>query len=195
MASTSSNRDRLLSQSRPNAEFLVHPATMADLEDLSDVLALSFHPRVGMQALVWPVIRFGIREDMKGRLQGKSPKYCCLGAWVNSDLVGTLEVGMRRTSGNPLSTEPRSPYIANLAVLPHWRRQGVATRLLSGAEAVATSWGGSQIYLHVLESNPAAHQLYLNAGYRIKARQDTPWKLLGAARQILLYKPLISEIP
>ena len=193
-----SNCDRTSTRSTAQADILVYPASLTDLDTIADVLALSFHPRVGLQGLVWPVLRVGIREDIRRRLLGKNSKYCCLGAWSNDELVGTLEIGMRRTSGASRPNSPsqgekaRSPYIANLAVLPHWRRKGIATQLLSGAEGVASSWGSERIFLHVLETNQAARKLYLNAGYRIQRRSASAWQYLGAAQEILLYKSIKS---
>ena len=189
------NRDRTFTRSDSQPEILVYPASVNDLDTLADVLALSFHPRIGLQGLVWPVLRLGIREDIRRRLLGKNPKYCCLGAWIEDELVGTLEIGLRRTSTsrqNYAAEKGRSPYIANLAVLPDWRRQGIASKLLLGAEGVAASWGSDRIFLHVLETNKAAQRLYLNAGYRIQGRSATAWNYLGAAREILLYKSLVD---
>ncbi|MEM9568970.1 MAG: GNAT family N-acetyltransferase, partial [Cyanobacteria bacterium P01_E01_bin.34] len=167
-----SNRDLSLTRPDLQPEILVYPASLEDLDTLADVLALSFHPRVGLQGLVWPVLRLGIREDIRRRLLGKNPKYCCLGAWGNDELVGTLEIGMRRTSSSSQATDSadktRSPYIANLAVLPDWRRKGIASKLLLGAEGIAAAWGSDRIFLHVLETNKAAQRLYLNARYRIQ---------------------------
>ena len=189
------NRDRTSNRSGSQAEILVYPASLSDLDTITDVLALSFHPRIGLQGLVWPVLRLGIREDIRRRLLGKNPKYCCLGAWIDDELVGTLEIGLRRTTSSsrphyPAEEKTRSPYIANLAVLPHWRRQGIATKLLSGAEGVAASWGSTRIFLHVLESNQAARKLYLNAGYRIQGRSASAWHYFGGAPEILLFKAL-----
>ncbi|MGK7910287.1 MAG: GNAT family N-acetyltransferase [Synechococcus sp.] len=187
------NRDRTFPRSNSQPEVLVYPASIDDLDTLADVLALSFHPRVGLQRFVWPVLRLGIREDIRRRLLGNNPKYCCLGAWCNDELAGTLEIGMRRTTS---ATQPstadttRAPYIANLAVLPDWRRKGVATKLLLGAEGVAATWGSARIFLHVLESNKAAQRLYLNAGFSMQGRSATAWNYLGAPREILLYKSL-----
>lgn len=203
------NRDRILTRSDSQPEVLVYPASLENLDALADVLALSFHPRVGLQGLVWPVLRLGIREDIRRRLLGKNPKYCCLGAWCNDELVGTLEIGMRRTSSSSqlsnfsqpsnspqpknLTDKPRSPYIANLAVLPELRRKGIASKLLSGAEGIAATWGSDRIFLHVLETNKAAQRLYLNAGYRIQGRSATAWNYFGTPREILLYKSLVGE--
>ncbi|MEM9537122.1 MAG: GNAT family N-acetyltransferase [Cyanobacteria bacterium P01_E01_bin.45] len=188
------NRDRILTRSDSQPDILVYPVSLEELDTLADVLALSFHPRVGLQGLVWPVLRLGIREDIRRRLLGKNPKYCCLGAWSNDELVGTLEIGMRRTSSpsqaNYSTDKTRSPYIANLAVLPDWRRKGIASKLLLGAEGIAATWGSDRIFLHVLETNKAAQRLYLNAGYRMQGRSATAWNYFGTPREILLYKSL-----
>ena len=167
----------------------ISAAAASHLDEIADVLALSFHPREGAQAWVWPILRWTIYEDVKLRLKANKPDYCCLGAWADGRLVGVLEVGMRRTSGGLSGDRDRYPYLANLAVLPGWRRQGIAARLLSGAEALALTWGSDRLFLHVLESNGVARRLYERSGFQLRGRQGGWWPL-GAARQLLLTKAL-----
>ncbi|WP_327191487.1 GNAT family N-acetyltransferase [Streptomyces xinghaiensis] len=56
-----------------------------------------------------------------------------------------------------------------LAVLPAYRRQGVATALLRAAERRFEALGGRRADAMVLEANEGAHQAWAAAGYQ---RQD-----------------------
>jgi ribosomal-protein-alanine N-acetyltransferase len=55
--------------------------------------------------------------------------------------------------------------VLTLAVAPNARRQGVATGLLRAAMAVAAARQASVMFLEVAESNGAARQLYMAAGF------------------------------
>ena len=57
-------------------------------------------------------------------------------------------------------------YIANIAVFPEFRRQGVASALLTAAMNGAKSRECAFLTLEVRESNAAAIQLYTRFGFR-----------------------------
>jgi ribosomal-protein-alanine N-acetyltransferase len=57
-------------------------------------------------------------------------------------------------------------HINNLAVLPAWRRRGVATELLTFALARAVEGGARRATLEVRASNVAARRLYERFGFR-----------------------------
>ncbi len=69
----------------------------------------------------------------------------------------------------------REVYIEMLGVHPHWRRRGIATRLLSQAEAVARSQQVNQLTLSVLRQNQAARQLYATCGFTPLREQPVWW--------------------
>ncbi len=56
-------------------------------------------------------------------------------------------------------------YINNVAVLPAYRRQGLARALLAELEKEATARALSFLTLEVRESNLPAHSLYASLGY------------------------------
>jgi GNAT superfamily N-acetyltransferase len=60
----------------------------------------------------------------------------------------------------PLRHAAGYAYISNVAVSPSAQRRGVASRLMSEAEALAASWGCSKAGLHVNMTNTPALQLY-----------------------------------
>lgn len=190
-------------QTSQNCGFLVRIADSNDLTQLADILASSFHSREGFVDWIYPVLRLGIYEDLKNRLRSKTKHYICLvselvsreenGLTKQPELIaGTVELSLR----SRLAWEQRSsdyPYLSNLAVHLEYRRQGVAQQLLSSCEQTAREWEFSEIYLHVLESNHAARQLYYQAGYRLE-QVEWDWScwLLGQPRRLFLRKKLGS---
>jgi len=208
-------------QATPDSSgFSVRVAASKDLALLADLLALSFHSGEGFVDWLYPVLRLGIYEDLKNRLRSGSEHYTCLvvemrclvspanSLRINSVepsiedgtdkyrsnrvecLAGTVEMALR--SRLPWQIPSLDyPYLSNLAVHPEYRRQGVAQELLSNCEKTAREWGFDEIYLHVLENNHAARQLYYQAGYRLE-QVDGHWSnwLLGQPRRLFLRKQL-----
>ena len=62
-------------------------------------------------------------------------------------------------------------FVDDLAVFPEYRRQGIASSLLSRAQAGAILRGCEKIHLEVRESNAAARALYEAQGYREVGRR------------------------
>lgn len=135
-------------------------------------------------AWLLPLIRLGMQEDLKYRLR-QQQGYACFVAELqattlqggtlqapefqptnprNFQIVGTIEVSLRNPNflGRPQFTYP---YLANLAVHPDYRQQGIARRLIQMCEQKIVNWGAQDLYLHVLEENFPARKLYLDLGY------------------------------
>ncbi len=154
--------------------------------------------------LLLPLLRMGVYEDLRYRLRSSQlSEYICLVAIAtapeetvnHSTLVGTVEVTLRSNSPFQLRSLPY-PYLSNLAVRTEARRQGVAQRLLTACERMASERGFHELYLHVLENNHAAMQLYFKAGYELR-QADTFWWccLFNQPRKLLLYKRLAFPHP
>lgn len=189
----SSTDYQLAATGRSDHTYLVHirAAQSADLTDVAEVLTDSFHSQQGIFGWAYPLLRLGIYEDLRNRLRSTSPHHTCLVALVGDQLAGTVEMGIRSTDWVSSS----HPYISNLAVHPKHRRQGVARQLLLDCERVALSWGFDDLYLHVLENNHQARQLYFQMGYQLHQVDSrlSVW-LLRRPRQLLLHKGLGKEI-
>jgi ribosomal protein S18 acetylase RimI-like enzyme len=69
--------------------------------------------------------------------------------------------------------------IANVAVAPPYRRQGIARALTRTAIQHARQRGGRAVWLHVREENDAAFRLYYSLGFRERARRTTWESTLG----------------
>ena len=176
----------------------IRAANLEDLTGIAEILADSFHSQQGMFGWAYPLLRLGIYEDLRTRMRSASAHHICLVAAAGDKLAGTVEMGLRsiehRASdgkANPKMGRSPYPYLSNLAVHPTQRRQGVAEQLLLSCERAAVTWGVQDLYLHVLENNHQARQLYFKVGYRLH-QVDASWSawLLKKPRQLLLHKHL-----
>ena len=161
-------------------------AQESDLSKLTDVLLESFHPNSGW---FYPLLRLGVYEDVKSRLNCQLSYYNCLIASDPSpyEIIGTIELTLR-----PISLLGKClPYISNLAVSNDCRRQGVAYKLLEHCEKIVKLWGFREIWLHVLEDNLAAQHLYHKKGYStFKIDSDLAYFIFRKPRKLLLQKKL-----
>jgi N-acetylglutamate synthase-like GNAT family acetyltransferase len=183
----------------------IRAARISDVDALADLLVSSFHRPEGLAGLLYPFWRMALREDIRNRLRRRSPNSCCLVAVVppsgapgrsTSDpcIIGTVEMSVRPQISLSLQTWFRSfPYLSNLAVLPTYRRHGIASRMIAACETTAKQWGYQGIYLHALENNNAAVRLYQKLGFITYRRELNPLAiLLQQPQHVLLYKALSS---
>ena len=181
------------------SEITIHLATIEDTKKISEVLAKSFYKFQGLAGLVYPLLQFTIREDLRYRLRSHSPRYCCLVAKLQSQqnldleeiIVATAEIALRSSSF--WSSDRAFPYISNLAVARDYRRLGIGSQLLSKCEQIASDWGYSETRLHVLDSNNCAKQLYCNYGYQISG-VEANWGMWFDPTPRLLLKKINSNI-
>ena len=179
-------------------QFQVRAATPADLTGIAQIIAESFHSQEGLWGWAFPLLRLGIYEDFRHRLSSPAPHHVCLVAVdtaINeaNNLIGIVELGVR-FSDSWVQVGRSYPYLSNLAVHPKYRRYGVASGLLVSCEQVCQEWGFQDLYLHVLENNHQARQLYFKVGYKVH-KVESYWNLfiLRQSRQILLHKHLITD--
>lgn len=184
---------------------LVRAVRQQDLASLTELLARGFHPPGSVMDWLYPLLRMGIYEDLRSRLNTHSPHQVFLVAVphlsaglerlrsTSAPIVGAVEVAQRSASlWHPRQT--RHLYLSNLAVQAEYRRQGVARQLLAACDRVAIEWRIPDLYLHVLEDNHAAKELYFGGGYRLE-RMDTRIGslLFGQPRQMYLHKHLTGR--
>ncbi|MEC4983683.1 MAG: GNAT family N-acetyltransferase [Oscillatoria sp. PMC 1076.18] len=175
----------------------IRAARQGDLHGLASVLTESFYSQSGLMGWTYPILKLGIYEDLRARLRSCSPHYLCLVAIATGtategeQLVGTVEIALR--SGSWFDSNSDHLYISNLAVSKSYRRQGIARRLLAGCDRTALEWGFNEIYLHVLENNAHARQLYSGCGYRLQQAEPSlaAW-LFQRPRRLFLHKDLQS---
>jgi ribosomal protein S18 acetylase RimI-like enzyme len=181
-------------------QFQIRAATSTDLTGISQIIAESFHSQRGFWGWAFPLLRLGIYEDFRNRLSSPAPHHICLVAIDTTitganNLVGTVELGLRfheswKKDGKSF------PYLSNLAVDQKYRRNGVASKLLLNCEKFSQEWGFKELYLHVLEDNHQARQLYFKLGYRMhKVESNWNFFFLQHSRQILLRKHLSADSP
>lgn len=181
-----------------SSQFQIRTATPTDLTDVAQIITESFHSQKGIWGWTFPLLRLGIYEDLRHRLTSPTSHHVCLVAvdTTNSEannLVGTVELSVR-LSDSWTQLGKSFPYLSNLAVHPKYRRYGVASELLMSCEKFSQDWGFQDLFLHVLENNYQARQLYWKLGYRVH-KLESNWNtyLLRRSRQILLFKHLNTD--
>lgn len=166
----------------------IRAAEITDLPSVAQLVALSFHPGGGWQALWRSFVQLGIEQDLRDRWQRERPHYHCwlavMSTQSSSRCVGSVEVNLREVNGQP------QPYLSNLAVHPDYRRRGIGRRLLHTVET-RLSPSYSHLYLHVLAQNQAAQQLYARCGFEVVEEGFTFW----GERKLLLHKSLAGDRP
>lgn len=178
-------------------QLVIRTADFPDLHSLAGVLTDSFHSGEGLMVWFQPLLKLGIYEDLRTRLRSRSPHYLCLvallsmvdGEYKSDQIAGTVEMTLRYAS--QATGGVKYPYIANLAVQEQQRRQGIASKLMAHCDQTALIWGFRDIYLHVLEDNEQAKQLYLNCGYRFCHLEPSYLAcLFKRPRRLLMHKHL-----
>jgi len=172
--------------------FAVRAARLTDLAALSDLLVSSFYEPSFTTQVLTPLLRLGIQEDLRQRLAQPKPNYACL--LVTQPIpnapptpAGTAELSCRQ----PWPWQPMDRpylYISNLAVHPSYRRQGVGQLLLQTCTSTAQQWGFRALYLHVMDDNHPARQLYHRQGFVLVQRETSLVSWLGWQPQRLLLR-------
>ncbi len=181
-----------------SCQFQIRTAIPADLIGVAQIITESFHSHKGIWGWAFPLLRLGIYEDLRHRMASPAPRHVCLVALEatngeTNNLVGSVELGVRYSdSWNQVGAG--FPYLSNLAVHPKYRRHGVASGLLNSCEKVSQEWGFQDLYLHVLENNHQARQLYFKLGYRVH-KVESNWNtfFLRRSSQMLLHKHLDTD--
>ncbi|MEM7554046.1 MAG: GNAT family N-acetyltransferase [Cyanobacteria bacterium P01_A01_bin.84] len=180
---------------RNTSSFQIRAASPADLTIVAQMIADSFHSQNGFWGIFFPLLRLGIYEDLRHRFASRVPNHICLvvidtKAETTQNLVGSVELSLR-FSDSWMFPRKSFPYLSNLAVHPQYRRKGVASSLLTSCEKIALTWGFNDIYLHVLQNNYKARQLYFKSGYHVR-NVEFNWNtfLLRRSQQIFLHKHL-----
>jgi ribosomal protein S18 acetylase RimI-like enzyme len=172
-------------------EFVIKAVQLHDLGQVAAVITESFHPSGDWSSWFSPLLRLAIQQDLRMRVQDGSSHSICLagimhGKHTKQPIVGVIEVAVRCLD---VWQDSRFAYVSNLAVRPDYRRQGLGQQLLLACEQQVAVWGLRELYLHVLENNQSARQLYSKLGYRLHIA-DTFYlgMLLGQPRRLLLHK-------
>jgi ribosomal protein S18 acetylase RimI-like enzyme len=178
-----------------SCQFQIRIGTPADLVSVAQIITESFHSQKGMWGWAFPLLRLGIYEDLRHRMASPASRHLCLVAvdyttGAVNNLLGTVELGVRY-SDSWSQAGLGFPYLSNLAVHPKYRRHGVASGLLTTCEKISQEWGFEDLYLHVLENNHQARQLYFKQGYRVH-KVESNWNTFFFRRssQVLLHKHL-----
>ena len=150
---------------------MVRVAQRKDVSELANTIVACFYDFPPFLSWINPLLKLTISEDLRYRLKNSPLLYCCLVATKNSVIAGAVEISLQKPWW---SLSEHFPYISNLAVKDSYRRQGIATKLLTQCEQISRNWGYQEIRLHVLADNHSAQKLYLAMGYKF-IPETTSW--------------------
>jgi len=131
--------------------FVLRAATVADIDEI-----LGMWQEAGENASRPPDTREAVTA-----LLGRDPDAVIL-AEHDGELIGSIIAGW----------DGWRCHLYRLAVRPAWRRRGVGSALLQGAEERFKALGGARVDAMVLDSNDLGQNLWRASGYR---RQDN-WR-------------------
>ncbi len=167
----------------------LNPTT--DLQAVADLIEICFADH--MDADGREFVRY-LRQIAKDRFA----RFWMTGASASelSPLGGFVWIERGRIIGNlsliPFRSSGRTIYlIANVAVHPDFRRQGIGGQLTQQAIREVTARKASETWLHVRIDNPGAYKLYLDLGFQDNYHRTT-WEAdqrsIAATENPQLYK-------
>lgn len=92
-------------------------------------------------------------------------------AWANNELLGLIAAYYS-------DPDKITAFITNVSILPNWRSEGIAQRLMENCIANTLELGFAQIELEVNPSNKAAISLYGKHGFIAIRRPDSLLKMM-----------------
>ena len=126
----------------------------ADFDELYRVEQLCFPPR----------LRFS--RALMRELTANPLGECWLEAGEDNGIKGFIVMGYEREEALLVA------YLHTLEVLPEHRNRGIATALLTQAEASARQAGAAILWLHVEEGNQMAIRRYEALGFALRGREE-----------------------
>ena len=172
---------------------IVRLARIEDVVQMGEILTLSFNDFNDFTFWLYPLLKLGICQDLRGRLQNPPlDNFCLVAVMINKmgkeiyqSVVGTVELSFRTRSH--YHNHQKYAYIANLAVDQNYRRQGIASLLLNKCEQITKQKNIDSISLHVLASNQMGKELYLKNGYHIEQVETNLYSLFVVNKRRLLF--------
>ncbi len=159
-----------------------------EIHCVADIITRSFHFDRGWMGWFAPLFKLGIAEDLRHRLRSHvsganyrqlPQQVCSIAVHIDrgrSQVIGTVEVGIRTTNQHRVGPH-RYVYISNLAVSRDFRRRGVAQQLLTNCEQLTSSWGFTELHLHVMGNNERGRNLYQKLGYHLVS-SELVWSII-----------------
>ena len=144
-----------------------------DMKQVADLIELCFSDTLDPD---------GRRYLQQMRFAAENPRYLNWASstleWINLPMNGFVWLQDEKLVGNlsliPFQSQGQHNYlIANVAVHPDFRRQGIAKQLTLKAIEYVERRGSPAVWLHVRAENTAAINLYRTLGFRERARRTT----------------------
>lgn len=127
------------------------------------------------------------------------PRHVISGDLEKGDVVYIKAALMCRIAGYSVIARSggKESHLMNMAVLPEFRRAGVASQLLSAVGEIALYWGCVSMRLEVRVSNAEARNFYTKSGFKYDktinayySNGEAAWTMLAALPFRITKKPL-----
>lgn len=150
----------------------VRLATPEDAELMHEVMQRSFAEYVGVLRVPSSAHAETVADVRRALVAGGGAL-----AWVEGACAGSARFAL----------EPEVLYVGRLAVLPEFRRRGIASRLMRFIEEHAPSLGRDVVSLKARAALPSNVELYRSLGYEVLVDRPHP---RGDDRELTLAKRL-----
>ncbi len=137
-------------------EIAVRPATTADAESIARLYE-ELHDAEWNGRPPFPIALEAFLEEIRTVLTASDVRV--LVAVAGTEVVGTARVELGSRPHGPIAE------IRRVVVTQAWRRRGIATRLMTAAEAAALALGTGSLRLTVVSGNDDARRFYERLGY------------------------------
>jgi ribosomal protein S18 acetylase RimI-like enzyme len=152
-----------------NQNITLRPATDEDREFLCEVYCSTRHSEVAqfgwdeVQITAFLRMQFDMRANAY-KMQSPAAKYCII-------MFGTEQAGsmITETTGNKI-------VLIDIAVLPQYKRNGIATNLIKQLQNDAAA-SNKPVVLHVDKLNSNAFKLYEKLGFAIRADNELMYEM------------------
>ncbi len=145
-----------------------------DLNPIADLLAVAFAERLDEDG------RAALRQLRRIARSRRAQRWYSQREVPGAPVYGFVWECKGRIVGNvsliPLDTTPKQYLIVNVAVLPAYRRRGIAHALMQQSLAYARQQGASRLWLQVDTDNHGAIALYRRLGF-VACETVTLWQL------------------
>jgi ribosomal protein S18 acetylase RimI-like enzyme len=139
-----------------DTQITIRPATAADARSIAQLYG-ELHGAEWHGRPPFPIALEAFLEEVEAVLA--SPEVRVLVAAMGPEVIGTARVELASRPYGPIAE------IRRVVVTEAWRRRGVATRLMAGAEEAARALGTGSLRLTVVSSNAEARRFYAGLGY------------------------------
>lgn len=149
--------------------FTIRPATSDDADAMVALQNASAIYHASIDPTRWRVPTLEEEAASRRHWQAVKPRDEALVAVADGQVIGMIELWLRRPRGPAGARIARVKVDLGISVAPEWRGRGAGSALLLAAEDWARAHGAERMVLDLASANAGALRLYERVGYEINA--------------------------